>query len=119
MSQYRTLIPIFDELRGPRIIVRPYHVEDAEALYEAVSQSRDHLRPWMDFADEHQSVEESRDFIIHSMANWLLRENFLLGIWEQTTGAFLGGTAFTWAIGNCAGSRLATGCAPQQRATAI
>ncbi len=92
MSQYRTLIPLFDELRGERIIVRPYRVEDAEALYDAVRESRDHLRPWLPFADEHQSVEESRDFIIRSMAHWLLREGFPLSIWEQATGAFLGGT---------------------------
>ncbi len=94
MSQYRTLVPLFDELRGERVIVRPYRVEDAEALYEAVGQSRDHLRPWLPFADEHQNIEESRDFIIRSMAKWLLRENFPLGIWHQTTGAFLGGTGF-------------------------
>lgn len=94
MSQYRTLIPIFDELRGERIIVRPYRVEDAEALRGAVQESRDHLRPWLPFADEHQSVEESRDFIIRSMAKWLLRENFTLSIWDSATGAFLGGTGF-------------------------
>ncbi|HLV97650.1 MAG TPA: GNAT family N-acetyltransferase [Ktedonobacterales bacterium] len=94
MSQYRTLIPIFDELRGERVIVRPYRVEDAEALRAAVQESRDHLRPWLPFADEHQSVEESRDFIIRSMAKWLLRENFTLSIWDSATGAFLGGTGF-------------------------
>jgi RimJ/RimL family protein N-acetyltransferase len=94
MSEYRTLIPLFEELRGERVMVRPYHVEDAEALKEAVEESRDHLRPWLPFADAHQSIEETRDFIIRSMANWLLRENFNLSIWQQTTGAFLGGTGF-------------------------
>jgi ribosomal-protein-serine acetyltransferase len=92
MTQYRTLVPLFEELRGERIIVRPYRVEDAEALYDAVRESRDHLRAWLPFADEHQSVEESRDFIIRSIAHWLLREGFPLSIWEQATGAFLGGT---------------------------
>jgi hypothetical protein len=29
MSQYRTLVPIFDELPGERVIVCPYHLEDA------------------------------------------------------------------------------------------
>ena len=94
MSQYRTLVPVFEELRGERVIVRPYCVEDAEALREAVEESRDHLRPWLPFADEHQSVEETRDFIIRTSANWLLRENFTLGIWQKTTGTFLGGSGF-------------------------
>ncbi|HEX6776713.1 MAG TPA: N-acetyltransferase, partial [Ktedonobacterales bacterium] len=83
MSEYRTLIPLFEELQGERVIVRPYRVEDAEALQAAVAESREHLRPWLPFADAHQSVEESRDFIIRSNAQWLLRENFGLSIWQR------------------------------------
>ena len=94
MSEYRTLVPLFEELRGERVIVRPYRVEDAEALREAVQESRDHLRPWLPFADAHQSVEESRDFIIRRMASWLVREDFGLSVWQSATGAFLGGTGF-------------------------
>jgi ribosomal-protein-serine acetyltransferase len=94
MSEYRTLIPLFEELKGERVIVRPYRVEDAEALQAAVAESREHLRPWLPFADAHQSVEESRDFIIRCTANWLLRENFGLSIWLRETGAFLGGVGF-------------------------
>jgi len=41
---YRTLIPLFEELCGERVIVRPYHESDAQALFEAVAESRDHLR---------------------------------------------------------------------------
>jgi RimJ/RimL family protein N-acetyltransferase len=93
-SQYRTLTPLFDELRGEQVIVRPYRLEDAEALNEAVQESRDHLRPWLPFAGAHQSIEETRDFILHCIANWLLRENFTLGIWHPASGAFLGGTGF-------------------------
>lgn len=94
MSHYRTLIPLFEELRGNQIIVRPYRVEDAEALREAVQESRDHLRPWLPFADAHQSVEESRDFIIRRMASWLVRDDFGLSVWQSATGAFLGGVGF-------------------------
>lgn len=94
MSEYRTLIPLFEELQGERVMVRPYRVEDAEALQAAVAESREHLRPWLPFADAHQSVEESRDFIIRSNAQWLLRENFGLSIWQRETGDFLGGVGF-------------------------
>ena len=88
---YRTLIPLFEELRGERIIVRPYRESDAQDLFKAVAESRDHLRPWLPFADEHRSVEESRDWIIHTMAHWLLRELLGLSIWEAATNRFLGG----------------------------
>jgi ribosomal-protein-serine acetyltransferase len=100
--KYRTLIPLFEELRGERVIVRPYRESDAPALQEAVAESRDHLRPWMPFADEHQNVEESRDWIIHQVARWLTREGMLVGIWDAATLRYLGGTgmhAHDWEIG--------------------
>jgi RimJ/RimL family protein N-acetyltransferase len=87
---YYTLIPVFDELHTERIIVRPYRESDAKAVQEAIAESRDHLRPWMPFADAHQTVEETRDWIIHEMANWLLRESLTVGIWERTTHRYLG-----------------------------
>jgi len=91
-ATYRTLIPLFEELRGERVIVRPYRESDAQALNEAIAESRDHLRPWLPFADTHQTVEESRDWIIHQMSNWLLREDLVAGIWEAATGRYLGGS---------------------------
>ena len=91
-ATYRTLIPLFEELRNERVIVRPYRESDAQALFEAVAESRDHLRPWLPFADEHQTVEESRDWIIHQVANWVLREDLMLGIWEKATNRYLGGS---------------------------
>ena len=98
---YRTLIPLFEELRGERVLVRPYRESDAQALFEAVAESRDHLRPWLPFADTHQSAEESRDWIIHQVANWLLREDLIVGIWEAATNRYLGGSGLhpsSWEI---------------------
>lgn len=89
---YRTLIPLFEELRGERVVVRPYRQDDAQVLFEAVAESREHLRPWLPFADAHQTVEESRDWIIHQVANWLVREDFIVGIWEAATNRYLGGS---------------------------
>ena len=91
-TKYRTLIPLFEELRGERIVVRPYRESDAQDLFEAVAESRDHIRPWLPFADTHQSVEESRDWIIHQVALWLLLEDLILGMWEAATNRYLGGT---------------------------
>ncbi len=99
---YRTLIPLFEELCGERVIVRPYRESDAQALFEAVAESRDHLRPWLPFADEHQTVDESRNWIIQQAANWILRDDLMLSIWEKESGRYLGGTGLhphDWAIG--------------------
>lgn len=100
-EEYRSQIPLFDELRDPRVVVRPYRSEDAAALREAVEESREHIRPWLPFADAHQTIEESRDWIAHTMAEWLLRENFALGIWEANTARYLGGIGLhprDWAV---------------------
>jgi len=99
---YHTLMPMFEELRGERVLVRPYRENDAQALFEAMNESRDHLRPWLPFADEHQTVDESRNWIIQQIAHWLLRDDLALSIWEQATGRYLGGTGLhphDWEIG--------------------
>lgn len=88
----RTLMPIFDELRGRRVVVRPFRESDAADLQAAVEESREHVRPWLPFADEHKTVEESRDWIIRCMSNWMLRNDFVVGLWEGATGGFLGGS---------------------------
>src|SRR5262249_54116784 len=85
----RTSLPLFDQLEGERVLLRPHRLSDLEALYEAIVESRDHLRPWLPFADE--TEEEARDFLVRSMARWLLREGFDTGIWLRESGRFLGG----------------------------
>ncbi len=101
-AAYRTLIPLFEELRGERVVVRPYRENDAQALFEAIAESRDHLRPWLPFADGHQTVDESRYWIIQQVASWILRDDLALSIWEQATGRYLGGCGLhphDWEIG--------------------
>lgn len=90
-AEHLTLVPLFEELRGERVIVRPYRIEDAEALKEAVEESREHLRPWMPWADSHRSIEESRDWLLRMSAKLLLREELGFGIWHAETGQYLGG----------------------------
>ncbi len=129
--RYLTLMPLFDELRGERVVVRPYRESDAQALFEAVGESREHLRPWLPFADAHQTVEESRDWIIHQLAEWLLRRDMQAGIWERATNRYVGGSGLdphNWetgyfeiipTTGKPATSRLATGCGLRPLVTGI
>lgn len=99
---YRTLIPLFEELQDERIIARPYREGDAQALFEAVNESREHIRPWLPFADSHQVIEETLNWINTNQAKWILREELNVSIWEKETGRFLGGTGLSprsWEIG--------------------
>lgn len=89
-TTYQTLIPLFEGLNGERVLVRPYRAEDAEDVRTAVEESREHLRPWMAIADLHQTVEETRDWILRGVAKRILREELHCGIWERQSGRFLG-----------------------------
>ncbi|HEX5158941.1 MAG TPA: GNAT family N-acetyltransferase [Ktedonobacterales bacterium] len=93
LPRHNTLIPLFEELRGTRVIVRPYRLDDADELFAAVEESRQHLWPWMPWVNQHQTVEDSRDFILRTQAKWLLREDDLtVGFFEAGSGRYLGGS---------------------------
>jgi ribosomal-protein-serine acetyltransferase len=93
LPRHNTLIPLFEELRGTRVIVRPYQLDDADELFAAVEESRQHLWPWMPWVNQHQTVEDSRDFILRTQAKWLLREDDLtVGFFEAGSGRYLGGS---------------------------
>ncbi len=90
-EKYHTLLPLFDALQGERVVIRPYRESDTQALMEAISESRDHIRPWLGFADAHQTVEESRDWIIQRQAKFLLREDMTLGLLDRASDRLIGG----------------------------
>ncbi|MGH2515982.1 MAG: GNAT family N-acetyltransferase [Ktedonobacterales bacterium] len=89
---YPTLRPMFDELRGQRVLVRPYRETDAEELFQAIIASRDSLLPWMPFAGAYESVEDAREFVNRCIAHWRLREDFTVGMWDVASGRYVGST---------------------------
>src|SRR5262245_52678949 len=88
------LVELPDELIGPRVLLRPYHAVDAEQVFAAIDESREHLKPWMPWVDDHLTVEDTRDFCIHSASRWLLRSELPLAIFERASGRYLGSTGF-------------------------
>ncbi len=91
IEKYHTLLPMFDELQGERVVVRPYRLDDAQALVEAVGESREHIRPWLGFADAHQTIEESRDWIIQQQAKLLLRNDMAFCLLDKASNKMVGG----------------------------
>jgi RimJ/RimL family protein N-acetyltransferase len=88
--------PILQELplalQGERVIVRPFRPGDGIAVWEAVEESRSHLTPWLPWVSKHTSPAESEVFARRAQTRWLSREDLTLGVWEQQTDRFLGGT---------------------------
>src|SRR5579864_2978456 len=80
------------ELRGERVLLRPFRPGDGAALWEACDESREHLRPWLPWIDETRAPGDSESYARRAQARWLLREDLPLGIWEIETGRLLGGT---------------------------
>ncbi len=89
---YMTLQPMFEELRGPRVLLRPYTLADAQARHTANAESRDHLRPWEpEQAAAFHTLDETRDWIVRGSADWLLRRRFSMGMWQSATQRYVGG----------------------------
>lgn len=98
---YPSQIPLFDELVGERIIVRPHRLDDDQPMWEALEESRDELRPWLPFAD--QTREQNRDYLSRTVAGWHTREVMGMAIEDRDTRRFLGNIGLMvrgWNIGS-------------------
>ena len=74
------------------LTIRTYLPGDGAALRAATSASYEHLRPWMPWARAEQTVEEAEAICRRFYAQYLLNENYGLGIWRGD--ALAGGTGF-------------------------
>jgi len=86
------LIVVPEQLDGPRVRVRPYRTDDAQALWEAVDESREHLGPWLPWPSKYTSPSDARVTIAGAQARWLLREDLMIGVFDVVGGRLLGGS---------------------------
>lgn len=99
--RFPSQIPLFDELRGERVILRPHQLDDFDELWEAIQESRDTLRPWLPFAD--QSAEELRDWLARTVAKWITREILGMAILASESGQLVGNIGLMirdWSFGS-------------------
>ncbi len=82
----------------PRLVIRPYELDDAPMVYEAVNACRESLLPWMPWArTEHHEIASTIHYLSKQMMR--LRKPFTIdgvgiGIFSKSTNEFLGGTGF-------------------------
>lgn len=65
------------------ILLRSFTIEDAGLLFEAVSGSRQHLRPWLSWVDATTRQEHSLQFIQQTLHWQHNQEGLVLGIFQN------------------------------------
>ena len=77
------------------VALRPFQVEDARQLYEAVYESLAELKPWMSWAHDEYSPAEAEDFINITRARWEEKTLFAFAITDMKSGDILGGCSLS------------------------
>ena len=74
---------MFDVLRGSRVLVRPYTLDDAQQRFEAMEESREHIRKWdPEEAEICRSLEDTHAWIAYKLSQRTDRVSFSNGIWN-------------------------------------
>ena len=83
-----------------RLVIRCWSPEDAPLAKEAVDSSREHLRPWMLWAGEENSLAEQVDVLRGFRGRFDLGEDFVYGVFEPDESAVVGGTGLHTRVGD-------------------
>jgi RimJ/RimL family protein N-acetyltransferase len=83
-----------------RLVVRCYHPSDAPLLAESVTESLEHLRPWMPWVyNEPEPIEEKVQRLKLFRGNFDLGQNFTYGIFNPDETKLIGGTGLHTRLG--------------------
>lgn len=83
------------EITDGVILLRPFHLDDAEETYRSVRESLTELKPWMSFAYDGYSLSDSKEFIRITRARWGEGTLYAFAITDRKTGSVLGGCSLS------------------------
>ena len=86
---------VSNEVSDGVVTLRPFRLEDAAQLYEAVRESLTDLKPWMNWAHDGYSQQEAEDFIKITRARREEKTLFAFAITDARTGDTLGGVSLS------------------------
>jgi RimJ/RimL family protein N-acetyltransferase len=72
-----------------RLVLRQPSPDFAEAIQEAIEETFEDLHPWMPWAREMQSLEETREFLRSAEAKFIKGEDFVVSAFLSQTGKFV------------------------------
>jgi RimJ/RimL family protein N-acetyltransferase len=84
-----------------RLVIRCWEPRDAPLLKEAIDESLEHLRPWMDWAqNEPSTLDEKIELLRGFRGEFDLGTNFVYGIFARDETSVLGGTGLHPHVGD-------------------
>lgn len=96
--EHHILVPLPVELRGERVLLRPWRPGDGAELNAAVAPDVAYLDPWVPWAHSHGHLADSEAFARRAAADWLARKDLPLSL-RLPDGTLAGGTGlhrFDW-----------------------
>jgi RimJ/RimL family protein N-acetyltransferase len=79
----------------PRLILRAPKIGDGFIINESINKSIIHLKEWMVWAQEPQTLEESENYVSMCINNWVsLKKDLPLFIFLKKNNIHIGGTGF-------------------------
>ncbi|MGH6624921.1 MAG: GNAT family N-acetyltransferase [Burkholderiaceae bacterium] len=88
------LLTLPNGIAAGRILLRRYRPGDGDSFFAGLAPHRDELMQWMEWPVRHQTVEDSESYATRMHAEFALRKSMPMGIWDRSTGVFLGGAGF-------------------------
>lgn len=90
--------PLPERIEGSELLVRRWVQDDAQILDQIVSESVEHLRPWMGWVtQEPMTIERRRELIRSWERDWRGGGDVILGVFRD--GAAVGGTGLHRRLG--------------------
>ncbi len=79
------------ELTDGFVLLRLYRSRDLPDLHQAVRESLTQLKPWLDFATDDYTIDDSKRWLSECPQSWEAGTAFNFAITDAVTGQYLGG----------------------------
>ena len=76
------------------VTLRPVRMSDAEPMYQAIRESIPEISPWLPFAHENYSINETKDFLKERPRGWKKDADYAFSIIDSRDGSLIGGCGF-------------------------
>lgn len=86
------LLDFPDSFETERLIIRAPKAGDGQAVNDAVRESQENLKPWMPWAVNLQTPEETEEIIRRGAMRWILREDLWMLLFRKSDGLYVGGS---------------------------